>query len=80
LASKGGDINPWLRILSHLNITEIFKTKGNLRRWSAKRSIGGAIVLEALWQIHEHGLSWQGILLCFVGILPLSLSFFEAKQ
>jgi len=79
MADQRGDVNPWLQILSALDVTEIFKTKGNLRRWSAKRSVGGVIVLEALWQIHEFGLSWQGVALCCVGILPLCLSFFETQ-
>jgi hypothetical protein len=76
---KQGVVNPWLALISRLDVTEIFKTKGDLRRWSAKRTIGGAIVLEALWQIHEFGLSWEGIVLCGVGVTPLCLSFFESK-
>lgn len=72
-------MNPWLRIISALDLTEIFKTKGQLRRWSAKRSIGGVIVLEAVWQIHEFGLSWPGVAMCCVGVTPLCLSFFEAQ-
>ena len=76
---KQGVVNPWMSLISALDITQIFKTKGNLRRWSAKRSIGGAIVIEALWQIHEYGLSWEGIVLCGVGIAPLCLSFFERQ-
>jgi hypothetical protein len=76
---KQGVVNPWMSLISALDITQIFKTKGNLRRWSAKRSIGGAIVIEALWQIHEYGLSWEGIVLCGVGIAPLCLSFFEKQ-
>jgi len=76
---KQGVVNPWMSLISALDITQIFKTKGNLRRWSAKRSIGGAIVIEALWQIHEFGLSWEGIVLCGVGIAPLCLSFFEKQ-
>ena len=69
--------NPWLKFISRLDITEVFKTKGDLRRWSAKRTIGGAIVAEALWQVHEYGLSWEGIVLTGIGVLPLCLSFFE---
>jgi len=69
--------NPWIRFISRLDITEVFKTKGDLRRWSAKRTIGGAIVAEALWQVHEYGLSWEGIVLAGIGVLPLCLSFFE---
>lgn len=70
-------VNPWLAMAMALDVSQIFREKGNLRRWSAKRTIGGAIVLEALWQIHENGLSWPGIALCVVGITPLCVSFFE---
>ena len=69
--------NPFSFILAKFDLTEIFKTKGNLRRWSAKRSLGGVVVLEALYQIHEHGMTWEGIVLVGIGILPLCLSFFE---
>ena len=79
MGSAGGNLNPWLRAISALDITQAFKTKGDIRRWSAKRTIGGAIVAEALWQIHEFGLSWQGIVLAGVGVTPLCLSFFEKE-
>lgn len=79
MGSAGGNLNPWLRAISALDITQAFKTKGDLKRWSAKRTIGGAIVAEALWQIHEFGLSWEGIVLCGVGVTPLCLSFFEKE-
>ena len=72
-------VNPWLAMAMALDVSQFFREKGNLRRWSAKRTIGGAIVLEALWQIHENGLSWPGIVLCVVGITPLCVSFFERK-
>ena len=73
-------MKPALDVLKNLDLTEMFKTKGDPKRWSAKRTIGGAIVTEALWQIHAHGLSWQGIVLAGVGIVPLCLSFFERKE
>ena len=72
-------MNPWVKVISAIDITQVFKTKGDIRRWSAKRTIGGAVVLEALWQIHEFGLSWQGIVLAGVGVTPLCLSFFEKE-
>ncbi len=75
-----GAMKPAFQILQDLDLTEMFKTKGDLKRWSAKRTIGGAIVTEALWQIHAHGLSWEGIVLAGVGIVPLCLSFFERKE
>ena len=79
MGSTGSNVNPWLKVISALDITQVFKTKGNLRRWSAKRTIGGMVVMEALWQIHEFGLSWQGIVLAGVGVTPLCLSFFEKE-
>ena len=79
MGSAGGNLNPWLRAISALDTTQAFKTKGDLKRWSAKRTIGGAIVAEALWQIHEFGLSWEGIVLAGVGVTPLCLSFFEKE-
>jgi len=69
--------NPFLSILSKLDVTELFKGKGDLKRWSMKRTAGGAIVTEALYQIHTFGLSWEGVLLCLIGITPLCLSFLE---
>ena len=70
-------MNPLLRLLSKLDLTEIFKTKGKLKRWSAKRSIGGVIVVTACSTIIENGLSWLGVIMCAIGIIPICLSFFE---
>jgi hypothetical protein len=78
MGNQRSDMNPWVKLVSSLDLTQAFKTKGDLKRWSAKRTIGGAIVMEALWQIHEFGLSWEGIVLCGVGITPLCFSFFES--
>lgn len=66
-----------LDLLSGINLTEIFKTKGDLKRWSAKRSLGGLIVLSAVSQINNEDISWQIVTLCAIGVLPLCLSFFE---
>jgi hypothetical protein len=79
MGSQGSNVNPWVKVISAIDITQVFKTKGNLRRWSAKRTIGGMVVMEALWQIHEYGLSWEGIVLAGVGVTPLCLSFFEKE-
>lgn len=70
-------MNPFLAILSKLDITEVFKTKGNLRRWSAKRTIGGIIVMTACSTILEQGMGWEAVVMCGIGIVPISLSFFE---
>ena len=80
MADKRGNMNPALAILSKVDLTEIFKTKGDMKRWSAKRTIGGVIVTEAIWQIHTHGLSWQGIVLAAIGVMPICLSFFETDS
>ena len=51
-------------------------TKGDLRRRSAKRTIGGLIVVYALTSMNGE-ITTNGIILCGVGILPLCLSFLE---
>jgi len=68
------------KILQNLDITTIFKDKkfGDLRRWSAKRSIGGVIVLYSIKTMGE-SISWEGVVLCAIGILPLCLSMFENR-
>lgn len=70
-------MNPLLILLSKLDLTEIFKTKGKLKRWSAKRTIGGVIVVTACSTILDNGLSWLGVIMCAIGIAPICLSFFE---
>ena len=70
-------MNPLLVLLSKMDITEIFKTKGDLKRWSAKRTIGGVIVLTACSTILDNGVSWEAVTMCAIGIVPISLSFFE---
>jgi len=61
-----------------LDITEIFRDKGSLRKWSAKRTIGGVIVTYALASM-DGEIEWSGVVLCVVGIVPLCLSFFERR-
>jgi len=67
-----------LAILSRLDLTEIFRDKGKLRKWSAKRTIGGLIVTYALTSMNGE-IEWKGVVLCVVGIVPLCLSFFERR-
>lgn len=68
------------KLLQNLDLTTIFKDKrfGDLRRWSAKRTIGGVIVVYALESMNGN-ISWEGVVLCSIGILPLCLSMFEKK-
>ena len=68
-----------LALLSKLDLTEIFRDKGKLRKWSAKRTIGGVIVTYALTSMNG-AIEWNGVVLCVVGIVPLCLSFFEGRK
>ena len=67
-----------LNLLAKLDVTEIFRDKGGLRKWSAKRTIGGLIVAYALASM-DGEIEWKGVVLCVVGILPICLSFFERR-
>ena len=72
-------MNPLLvqltRLLGSFDLTEAFKTKGDLRRWSAKRTVGGVIALTACNDILIHGVTWPAVVLCAVAVTPLCLSF-----
>jgi hypothetical protein len=63
------------KALGALDLTEAFKTKGDLRRWSAKRTVGGVIALTACNDILVNGLTWPAVVLCAVAVTPLCLSF-----
>lgn len=63
------------KALGALDLTEVFKTKGDLRRWSAKRTVGGVIALTACNDILIHGVTWPAVVLCAVAVTPLCLSF-----
>ena len=66
-----------LQLLKGLDITEAFKTKGNLRRWSAKRTIGGVLALTASETIIVHGISWEAVALAGISVVPITASMFE---
>jgi len=74
--SKKEETNPFLILLSRFDLTQLLKGKGNLRRWSSKRTIGGLVVSYALYSM-DGAITWQGVVLCFIGVLPLCLSFLE---
>ncbi len=65
-------------LIKGLDVTEAFKTKGDLRRWSAKRTVGGLIATTACGDIVAHGMSWPAVAMCAVAIVPLCLSFLES--
>ena len=66
-----------LQLLKGLDITEAFKTKGNLRRWSARRTIGGVLALTASESIFVHGISWEAVALAAISVVPITASMFE---
>ena len=71
-------MNPLLvqltKLLGSFDQTEAFKTKGDLKRWSAKRTVGGLIATTACADIVTHGISWPAVALCAVAIVPLCIS------
>tara|TARA_R100000329_G_scaffold38276_1_gene36108 strand:- start:1058 stop:1324 length:267 start_codon:yes stop_codon:yes gene_type:complete len=69
--SLGRSNNGW-RVL-----TSAIESKGDLKRWSLKNTAGGVIVTTACEQIVVHGITWQAVILCFVGVLPLLFSTLE---
>ena len=73
-SSRTESVNPLLSILRGLDLTQIFKTKGDLTRWSAKRTVGGLIASTACYDIIEHGITWPAVVLCAVAIVPLCIS------
>ena len=58
------------KALGALDLTEAFKTKGDLRRWSAKRTVGGVIALTACNDILVNGVTWPAVVLCAVAVTP----------
>ena len=68
-------------LLKGLDITSIFKDKkfGDLKRWSAKRTIGSVIVAYAVSAMNG-AITWEGVVLCLIGVLPLCLSMFECRN
>lgn len=69
-----------LKLLARFDVTEVFKTKGDLRRWSAKRTIGGMIASTACYDIATHGISWEAVCLCGIAVLPLMVSLLESNR
>lgn len=67
----------YLELVKAFDITEAFKTKGDLRRWSAKRTVGGLIAVTACNDIVAHGMSWPAVCMCLIAVLPLVVSFWE---
>lgn len=68
-----------LTLLQGMDLTEAFKTKGDLKRWSAKRTIGGLICMTACSDIVANGMSWMAVAMCAISIVPLCLSFTEKQ-
>lgn len=69
-----------LPLLQNLDVSEAFKTKGDLKRWSAKRTVGGVIALTACNDVVQNGITWPAVAMCGVAIIPLCVSFFEKNS
>ena len=65
------------QLIRGLDITEAFKTKGDLKRWSAKRTVGGVLALTASETIIVHGISWEAVALAGISVIPITASMFE---
>lgn len=76
-APSFSSVDSVLKILERFDLTEVFKTKGDLKRWSAKRTIGGVIAMTACNDIIANGMSWQAVVLCGISVVPLCLSFWD---
>jgi hypothetical protein len=74
-------VNKVMSLLQSLDFTAMFKDKkfGDGRRWSVKRTVGGVIVTYALTAM-DGDITWEGVVLCALGILPLCLSMFEVRE
>jgi hypothetical protein len=59
-------------------VEAVADSAGDRLRWSTKNTMGGLIVSTACEQIVVHGITWESIALCFVGVLPLALSTLES--
>ena len=66
-----------LQFLKGLDITEAFKTKGDLKRWSAKRTIGGVLAFTASEVILTQGISWPAVALAAISVVPVTASMWE---
>ena len=69
----------FIKALSAVDVTEALKTKGDLKRWSAKRTVGGMIATTACYDITTHGMSWEAVCMCGIAVLPLIASMMEAR-
>ena len=65
------------QLIRGLDITEAFKTKGDLKRWSAKRTVGGVLALTASETIIAHGISWEAVALAGISVIPITAPMFE---
>ncbi len=72
-------VSGFTKLLAGIDVTEAFKTKGDLKRWSAKRTVGGLIASTACYDITTHGMSWAAVCLCGIAVVPLVASMFEPR-
>ncbi len=68
------------KALAGADLTEAFKTKGDLKRWSAKRTVGGMIATTACYDLATHGISFEAACFCVISTIPLSVSLLARNR
>jgi len=59
------------------NISDVFKEGQRQKKWSAKRSVSGVLVMAAVSDMASLGLTEFNVLLSFIAVLPLCFSVFQ---
>ena len=58
-------------------ISEVFQDGQRQKKWSAKRSVSGALVTAAVSDMAANGLTELNVMLSFIAILPLCFTVFS---
>lgn len=58
-------------------VSDIFKEGQRQKKWSAKRSVSGVLVMAAISDMTTNGLCELNISLSFIAVLPLCFSVFQ---
>ena len=54
-------------------VGKVAGSSGKRLRWSTRNSVTGLVVVTACEQIVANGISWEGVTLAFIGLLPLAI-------
>jgi len=58
-------------------IADVFKEGQRQKKWSAKRSVSGVLVMASVSDMATNGLNEYNVLLSFIAVLPLCFSVFQ---